>query len=121
MIVTAETRPAVRATLRAIAERVARRQTRVSAAVPFDKAYQIANRGRPACWEKYSHDVVCKPPMSPTFGANTPGNARIQGMRMSAVKRYPLAMTRMARERRMENWTKSRIAVIESQTNIAVA
>ena len=42
-------------------------------------------------------------------------------MRMSAVKRYPLAMTRMARERRMENWTKSRIAVIESQTNIAVA
>ena len=42
-------------------------------------------------------------------------------MRMSAVKRYPLAMTRMARERRIENWAKSRIAVIESQTNIAVA
>src|SRR5262245_9354901 len=30
-------------------------------------------------------------------------------------------MTRTARERRMENWTNSRIAVMESQTNIAVA
>jgi hypothetical protein len=36
-------------------------------------------------------------------GANTPGNTRIQGIRISAVKRYPLAITRMARERRMEN------------------
>ena len=40
---------------------------------------------------------------------------------MSAVKRYPLAITRMARERRMENWANRRIAVIESHTNIAVA
>ena len=42
-------------------------------------------------------------------------------MRISAVKRYPLAITRMARERRMENWANSKIAVIESHTNIAVA
>ena len=40
---------------------------------------------------------------------------------MSAVKRYPFAITRVARERRMENWANSRIAVIESHTNIAVA
>src|SRR5215510_4235348 len=39
---------------------------------------------------------------------------------MSAVKRYPLAITRMARERRMENWAYRRIAVIESHTNIAI-
>ena len=40
---------------------------------------------------------------------------------MSAAKRYPLAILRMARERRMENWAYRRIAVIESHTNSAVA
>jgi hypothetical protein len=40
---------------------------------------------------------------------------------MSAVKRYPLAITRRARERRMENWANSRTAVIESLTSMAVA
>ena len=38
MNATAATRPAVRATLRAIAERVERRQARVSVSVSFDKA-----------------------------------------------------------------------------------
>ena len=38
----------------------------------------------------------------------------------SAVKRYPLAITRMARERTIENWAYRRIAVIRSVTNIAV-
>ncbi len=40
--------------------------------------------------------------MSPP-ATNTPGKVRIQGIRMSAAKRYPLAITRIARERRMEN------------------
>ena len=36
------------------------------------------------------------------------------------MKRYPLAITRMARPRRMENWANSKIAVSASVTNIAV-
>ena len=36
------------------------------------------------------------------------------------MKTYPLAITRMARERSIENWANNRIAVIESFTNIAV-
>jgi len=43
------------------------------------------------------------------------------GSGISAVKRYPLAIIRVARERRIENWAKRRIAVIESFTIIAVA
>jgi hypothetical protein len=39
----------------------------------------------------------------------------------SAVNRYPLAITRSARERRIENWAKSSTAVIASVTNIAMA
>ncbi len=51
----------------------------------------------------------------------TPGKVSIHGITMSAVKRYPLEIARSARERKMENWANSRIAVIESITNIAVA
>jgi hypothetical protein len=42
-------------------------------------------------------------------------------MTRSEVKRYPLAITRRARERRMENWANSRTAVIASVTDIAAA
>ena len=42
------------------------------------------------------------------------------GIRMSAAKRYPLAITRMEKLRVIENWAYRMIAVIESHTNIAV-
>jgi len=51
----------------------------------------------------------------------TPGKVSVHGIKMSAVKRYPLAITSRARERRIENWANSRTAVIKSLTNIAVA
>jgi len=55
------------------------------------------------------------------LGANTPGKLNSHEINTSAVKRYPFAITRRARERRMENWANSRTAVIESVTNIAAA
>ena len=66
-------------------------------------------------------DVLCMPPIRPVPGTNASGNTRTHGIKISAAKRYPLAITRMERERTIENWAYSRIAVIESQTNIAVA
>ena len=42
------------------------------------------------------------------------------GTRMSAAKRYPLAITRMEKLRVIENWEYRMMAVIESHTNIAV-
>src|ERR1700720_3551343 len=45
----------------------------------------------------------------------------IHGICISAAKRYPLEITRSARERRMENCANSKTAVIESITSIAVA
>ena len=40
---------------------------------------------------------------------------------MRAAKRYPLAISSVARERKMENCVYRSIAVIELFTNIAVA
>jgi len=54
-------------------------------------------------------------------GVKAPGKVSSHGIRINAVKRYPLAIAREARERKMENWANSRTAVIESFTNIAVA
>jgi hypothetical protein len=51
---------------------------------------------------------------------NTPGKVSSHGITINAVKRYPLAITRSARERRMENWANSSTAVIKSITNSAV-
>jgi len=62
----------------------------------------MTNIAKPQCQTTYSHAVVCGPPMRPS-AVNTPGKARMYGSTVSVVNRYPLAITRMARERRMEN------------------
>jgi hypothetical protein len=65
--------------------------------------------------------VLCSPAPSRPAGTNRPGKVSVLAMTTSAVKTYPLAIARRARERKMENWANSRTAVIESFTKLAVA
>src|SRR5262249_61880178 len=80
----------------------------------FKRVYAMTNVGKPACHRLKSQSVLCSPAPSRPPGAKTPGKVTNHGITISAVKRYPLAIARRARERRMANWLNSRTAVIKS-------
>jgi hypothetical protein len=65
--------------------------------------------------------VLWTPAFNRPAGANTPGKVSSHGTTMRALNRYPLDSARSARERRIENCANSRIAVIASIRNVAVA
>ena len=81
--------------------------------------------GRPTTyvWEAYdsvyNHAVLNGPSITPVV-ANRPGNVKRYGTRTSAVKAYPIAMTRIARDRRMTNCVNRRMAVMASVAIIVV-
>src|SRR5688500_15302328 len=79
----------------------------------------MTNSGKAQCHASHRNTVLCRPPTR-LVGPKTPGKVRNQKSTINAVKRYARAMMRIARERTTENWANRRIAVIESQTIIAV-
>src|SRR4249919_3958770 len=58
-------------------------------------ARTAANRtaGDPRCQHAPSHAAVCGPAPRRPDGANAPGNVKVKGMDMRAVKKNPLART----------------------------
>jgi hypothetical protein len=81
----------------------------------LSNAYPSRPRAKPKCQKMNSHEPVWMfAPRSPV-GENAPVNVSACGMTISAVKRYPTASAKRAREREIEYCANSRTAVIESE------
>src|SRR4029450_9114222 len=93
---------------------------RLGGSAAFRRAYAMTKAGKPRYRNAESHAVVCSPAPSRPPGANTPGKVSNHGMTMSPAKRYPFAIAREARERRIANWLNSRTAAMKFFTKIAV-
>src|SRR5215510_13292282 len=79
----------------------------------------MTNREKPAREQSKSQILLCRWPIG-FFAAYTPGNVMAIAITMSAPKRYPLAIKRVARVRNVENWANRRIAVINTTMKLAV-
>src|SRR5262249_43791547 len=79
----------------------------------------MTNIGKPTCQKSKSQDVLCRLP-STDVDSNTPGNVRLYGIIVIAVKAYAHAITRLESKRDMANCANRSIAVIESHKNIAI-
>src|SRR5262249_4853822 len=114
--VNMHTRPQTIATLQPIACR--------ADASEMDTAYlsllstPYANRAiaKPTCQKMKSHDPVSIPAPKRPVGEKAPEKVSACGITINAVKKYPLASTKSAREREIQNCPNSRTDVTKSVT-----
>ncbi len=69
---------------------------------------------KPSFQNAYSQAVVWVPAPRSPVGENNPGKLSACATTMVAVKKYPLASTSNARERRIAYWANNSTAVIKS-------